>query len=256
MRGLIPDYQDDAEEDGDGEDGDDRDDDYAEEDGDGGDDDDDVDEDGDDDADADEDGDDGDDDDAEEDGDGDGGNDDDDDYVVDVNVDDDDDEGQPAEEACVKLTHEFFKEDTCYMLISALPDLDPGVYAPRCPRDCEFVEATTEWTANLLRQRLNGRYLAFEYLECNTSLLAMLLSGCDDSELAVSHGAILRECIRHQVAAKHKSSVAEFLSKNYDWFLQEYNTLLESPNYISRTVAMDSSKTIQLEAFHVLSFSC
>ncbi|XP_035834581.1 putative MO25-like protein At5g47540 [Helianthus annuus] len=34
---------------------------------------------------------------------------------------------EPAEEACVKLTQEFFKEDTCYMLIASLPHLDPGV---------------------------------------------------------------------------------------------------------------------------------
>ncbi|KAI3803599.1 hypothetical protein L1987_31755 [Smallanthus sonchifolius] len=181
---------------------------------------------------------------------------------------------EPAEEACVKLTQEFFKEDTCCMLIAALPDLDPGTR-----------QDVTHVIANLQRQRLNGRYLASEYLECNTSLLAMLLPGCGDSELAITHGAILRECIRHQVAAKHKSTVAEFLSKNYDWFFQEYNTLLESPNYISRRNAVmllgamlldrsntsvmvryvcsvdnmrvlmnllrDSNKTIQLEAFHV-----
>ncbi|KAI3774859.1 hypothetical protein L1987_49422 [Smallanthus sonchifolius] len=141
----------------------------------------------------------------------------------------------------LEMRTEFFKEDTCYMLIEALPDLDPGTR-----------QDVTHVIANLQRQRLNGRYLASEYLECNTSLLAMLLPGCDDSELAISHGAILRECIRHQVAAKHKSTVAEFLSKNYDWFFQEYNTLLESPNYISRRNAvMDSNKTIQLEAFHV-----
>lgn len=217
---------------------------------------------------------------------------------------------EPAEDACVKLTQEFFKEDTFRMLIASLPDLDPGTR-----------QDVTHVIANLQRQRMNGRYIASEYIERNTDLLAMLLPGGDDSELALSYGAILRECIRHQVAAKyilesdhiktffkyiqdpsfdiasdaaatfrelltrHKSTVAEFLSKNYDWFFQEYNSLLESPNYITRRNAVkllgamlldrsntsvmvryvcsldnmrilmnllrDSNKTIQLEAFHV-----
>ncbi|KAJ0530757.1 putative armadillo-like helical protein [Helianthus annuus] len=217
---------------------------------------------------------------------------------------------EPAEEACVKLTQEFFKEDTCRMLIASLPDLDPGIR-----------QDVTHVIANLLKQRVNGRSIASEYLECNTTLLTKMLPGCDDSELALAYGAILRECIRHQVAAKyilesdhikiffryiqdpsfdiasdatstfrelltrHKSTVAEFLTKNYDWFFQEYKSLLESPNYISRRNAVkllgtmlldrsntsvmvryvssldnmrifmnllrDSNKTIQLEAFHV-----
>ncbi|KAJ0697621.1 putative peptidase M13, armadillo-like helical [Helianthus annuus] len=217
---------------------------------------------------------------------------------------------EPAEEACVKLTQEFFKEDTCYMLIASLPHLDPGTR-----------QDVTHVIANLQRQRVNGRYLASEYLESNTAVLAMLLPGCENSELAISYGAILRDCIRHQVAAKyilesdhiklffryiqdssfdiasdaaatftelltrHKSTVAEYLSENYDWFFREYSSLLESSNYITRRNAVrllramlldrsntsvmvryvcsldnlrivmnllrDSNKTIQLEAFHV-----
>ncbi|KAI7741779.1 hypothetical protein M8C21_000623 [Ambrosia artemisiifolia] len=217
---------------------------------------------------------------------------------------------EPAEEACVKLTLEFFKDDTFRMLIVCLPNLDPGTR-----------QDVTHVIANLQKQRVNGRSVASDYLERNTDLLTMLLPGCDDSELALSYGAILRDCIRHQVAAKfvlesghiktffkyiqdpsfdiasdatstfkelltrHKSTVAEFLSKNYDWFFKEYNSLLESPNYISRRNAVmllrtmlsdrsntsvmvqyvssldnmricmnllrDSNKSIQLEAFHV-----
>ncbi|XP_024980472.1 putative MO25-like protein At5g47540 [Cynara cardunculus var. scolymus] len=221
-----------------------------------------------------------------------------------------DERSEPAEDACVKLTQEFFKEDTLRVLIASLTSLDPGTR-----------QDVTHVIANLQRQRVNGRYLASEYLECNTDLLGMLVPGCDDSELAISYGAILRECIRHQVAAKyllesdhikkffryiqdpsfdiasdaaatfrelltrHKSTIAEFLSKNYDWFFQEYNSLLRSPNYITRRNAVkllgallldrsntsvmvryvssldnmrtlmnllrDSNKTIQVEAFHV-----
>ncbi|PWA54349.1 mo25-like protein [Artemisia annua] len=221
-----------------------------------------------------------------------------------------DERSEPVEDACVKLTQEFFKEDTFRMLIAALPSLDPGTR-----------QDITHVIANLQRQRANGRCVASDYLECNTDILDKLLPGCDDLELALAYGAILRECIRHQVAAKyilesdqikkffmyvqdpsfdkasdaaatfrelltrHKSTVAEFLSKNYDWFFKEYNTLLESPNYITRRSAIkllgailldranscvmvryvcsldnmrilmnllrDSNKSIQVEAFHV-----
>lgn len=38
---------------------------------------------------------------------------------------------------------------------------------------------------------------------------------------------------------RHKSTVAEFISKNYDWFFAEYNSkLLESTNYITRRQAI------------------
>ncbi|XP_071715055.1 putative MO25-like protein At5g47540 [Rutidosis leptorrhynchoides] len=217
---------------------------------------------------------------------------------------------EPTEEACVKLTLEFYKEDTFRVLIASLPNLDPGTR-----------QDVTHVISNLQRQRVNGRCIASEYLESNIDILAKLLPGCDDSELALSYGAILRDCIRHQVAAKyilesdyiktffryiqdpsydissdatdtfrelltrHKSTVAEFLSKNYDWFFKEYNSLMESPNYITRRNAVkllgtmlldrsntsvmvryvcsvenmrilmnllrDSHKSIQVEAFHV-----
>ncbi|XP_071691852.1 putative MO25-like protein At5g47540 isoform X2 [Rutidosis leptorrhynchoides] len=224
-------------------------------------------------------------------------------------------EREPTEEACVKLTLEFYKEDTFRMLIASLPDLDTGEFGILQTR-----QDVTHVIMNLQRQRVNGRSIASEYLECNSDLLALLLP-CDDSELALSYGAILRECIRHQVAAKyilesdyikmffryiqdpcfdiasdatatfrelltrHKSTVAEFLSKNYDWFFQEYNSLMESSNYITRRNAVkllgsmlldrsntsvmvryvssldnmrihmnllrDSNRSIQIEAFHV-----
>ncbi|KAK9227755.1 hypothetical protein WN943_012811 [Citrus x changshan-huyou] len=89
-----------------------------------------------------------------------------------------------------------------------------------------------------------------------------------------------------ELLTRHKSTVAEFLSKNYDWFFAEYNSkLLESSNYITRRQAVkllgdilldrsnsvvmtryvssrenlrilmnllrESSKSIQIEAFHV-----
>ncbi|KAL4588935.1 hypothetical protein LXL04_001835 [Taraxacum kok-saghyz] len=220
------------------------------------------------------------------------------------------DRSEPLEEPCAKLTQEFFRGDTMRMLLASLPNLDPGTR-----------QDITHVLANLQTQRPNGRCIASEYLESNTDLLDMLLPGTDDSELAITYGTILRDFIRHQVAARyilesdrlkrffiymqdpsfdiasdaagtfkelltrHKSTAADFLSKNYDWFFQEYNTLLKSTNYITRRNAVkllgamlldrsntpimvryvcsldnmrihmnllrDSNKAIQIEAFHV-----
>ncbi|GKA86629.1 putative MO25-like protein [Tanacetum coccineum] len=201
-----------------------------------------------------------------------------------------DERSEPVEDACAKLTQEFFKEDTFRMLIASLPSLDPGTR-----------QDITHVIANLQRQRANGRCVASDYLECNTDILDKLLPGCDDLELALAYGAILRECIRHQVAAKYileSDHIKKFFMYVQDpsfdkasdaaatfRFFKEYNKLLESPNYITRRSAIkllgsvlldranssvmvryvcsldnmrvlmnllrDSNKSIQVEAFHV-----
>ncbi|CAN1337158.1 Putative MO25-like protein At5g47540 [Linum perenne] len=207
-------------------------------------------------------------------------------------------EAEPVAEACAQLTQEFFKENTLRLFIVCLPKL------------------------NLERQQVQSRLIASDYLENNTDLLDILMAGYKNPEMALHYGAMLRECIRHQSVARyvlesedmkkffdyiqlpnfdiaadaaatfkelltrHKSTVAEFLSKNYDWFFAEYNSkLLESTNYITRRQAVkllgdilldrsnsavmtryvssrdnlrilmnllrESSKSIQIEAFHV-----
>ncbi|KAJ6334269.1 hypothetical protein OIU78_011214 [Salix suchowensis] len=218
---------------------------------------------------------------------------------------------EPSPDACAHLAQDFFKHDTFRLLILSLPKLDLGAR-----------QNATHIIANLQRQRVCGRLIAPEYLENNLDLVDILLPGYKEGEIAITYGAILRECIRHQIVARyvletehlkkfftciqipnfeiasdaqatfkelltrHKSTVAEFLSVNYDWFFQEYNTqLLESPSYITRRHAVkllgdmlldrsnsavmvryvssldnmrilmnlfrDSKKTIQLESFHV-----
>ncbi|KAJ6403990.1 hypothetical protein OIU84_012226 [Salix udensis] len=218
---------------------------------------------------------------------------------------------EPSPDACAHLAQDFFKHDTFRLLILSLPKLDLGAR-----------QNATHVIANLQRQRVCGRLIAPEYLENNLDLVDILLPGYKDGEIAITYGAILRECIRHQIVARyvletehlkkfftciqipnfeiasdaqatfkelltrHKSTVAEFLSVNYDWFFQEYNSqLLGSPSYITRRHAVkllgdmlldrsnsavmvryvssldnmrilmnlfrDSKKTIQLESFHV-----
>ncbi|KAL1560017.1 putative MO25-like protein [Salvia divinorum] len=222
-----------------------------------------------------------------------------------------DSEAEPVAEACTQLTQEFFREDTLRLLITCLPKLN-----------LETRKDATQVVANLQRQQVQSKLIACDYLEKNIDIMDILIAGYENTELALHYGAMLRECIRHQIVAKyvlesehmknffyfiqlpnfdiasdavatfkelltrHKSTVAEFLSKNYDWFFAEYNSkLLESTNYITRRHAVkllgdilldrsnsavmtryvisrenlrilmnllrESSKSIQIEAFHV-----
>ncbi|KAG8660024.1 hypothetical protein MANES_02G106400v8 [Manihot esculenta] len=187
-------------------------------------------------------------------------------------------QNEPSSDACAQLTQEFFKQDVFRLLIISLPKLDLGTR-----------QNATHVIANLQRQRVNCRFIASEFMENNLDIMDILLPGYANGDIALTYGAISRECIRHQTVARyvlesehmkkffsyiqipnfdissdaqatfkelltrHKSTVAQFLSKNYDWFFQEYNSqLLESTNYITRRHAVkDSKKTIQVDAFHV-----
>ncbi|OMO76933.1 Sodium/sulfate symporter [Corchorus capsularis] len=220
-------------------------------------------------------------------------------------------ESEPVSEACAQLTQEFFRENTLKLLITCLPKLN-----------LEARKDATQVVANLQRQQVQSRLIASDYLEANIDLMDILIAGYENTDMALHYGAMLRECIRHQTVARyvlesqhmkkffdyiqlpnfdiaadaaatfkelltrHKSTVAEFLSKNYDWFFAEYNSkLLESTNYITRRQAVkllgdilldrsnsavmtkyvssrdnlrilmnllrESSKSIQIEAFHV-----
>ncbi|KAK2412910.1 putative MO25 protein [Trifolium repens] len=220
-------------------------------------------------------------------------------------------EAEPVPEACSQLTQEFFNDNTFRLLVQCLPKLN-----------LEARKDATQVVANLQRQQVQSRLIASDYLEKNMDIMDILISCYDNPEMALHYGTMLRECIRHQIVAKyvlespdmkkffdyiqlpnfdiaadaaatfkelmtrHKSTVAEFLSKNYEWFFAEYNSkLLESSNYITRRQAVkllgdmlldrsnaaimtryvssrenlrilmnlmrESSKSIQIEAFHV-----
>ncbi|XVF31865.1 hypothetical protein REPUB_Repub17cG0031100 [Reevesia pubescens] len=171
---------------------------------------------------------------------------------------------EPSADACSQLAKELFQKDTFRLLINCLPILDSG------PR-----QNATHVIANLQRQRVNSRLIASEYLENNLDVMDILIPGYEDGDIAWTYGSISRECIRHQNVARyvleskhmkkffdylqnpnfdiasdvqatfkelltrHKSTVAEFLSANYDWFFQDYNfQLLQSESYITRRHAI------------------
>ncbi|XP_047342653.1 putative MO25-like protein At5g47540 [Impatiens glandulifera] len=176
-------------------------------------------------------------------------------------------------DACASVTQEIFGEDTLRLLIVSIPKLD-----------LEGRIDATQVVANLQRQPVQYRLIASDYLEANLDLMDILILGYEDPVLGIHYGVMLRECIRHQVVARyvlasehvkkffdytqlpnfdvasdalttfkelltrHKSSVAEFLSKNYDWFFADFNSkLLESANYITRRQAIKLLCEILLE---------
>ncbi|MCE3050008.1 hypothetical protein HAX54_046281 [Datura stramonium] len=157
----------------------------------------------------------------------------------------------------------YGNERTRSLIINCLPNLN-----------LETRKDATQVVANLQRQQVQSRLIACDYLKQNIDLMDKLILGYENTDMALHYGAMLRECIRHQSVARyvlesehmkkffdyiqlpnfdiaadaaatfkelltrHKSTVAEFLSKNYDWFFTEYNSkLLESSNYITRRQA-------------------
>ncbi|CAN8266642.1 unnamed protein product [Cochlearia groenlandica] len=173
-------------------------------------------------------------------------------------------ESEPVPEACLSLTIEFFREDTLRPLIRSIPKLD-----------LESRKDATQIVANLQKQQVDSRIVASEYLESNLDVIDMLVEGIDrDHELALHYTGMLKECLRHQVVAKHiletknlskffdfvqlpyfdvatdankifrelltrhRSTVSEFLTKNYEWFFAEYNVrLLEKGSYFTKRQA-------------------
>ncbi|PXF41818.1 Calcium-binding protein 39-like [Gracilariopsis chorda] len=177
---------------------------------------------------------------------------------------------------------------------------------------------------NLLRREVetssSGCAVA-KVAENDGAVMKTLVSGYDDGDIALNCGAILRECIRHEALAKlmldsgllwrffalvevsdfdvasdafttfkecltrHVAISARFIEANMDRFVQDYNALLRSANYVTRrqslkllgemlleranyrimthyiaspanlrvvmNLLLDNRRNIQFEAFHV-----
>ncbi|KAF5203478.1 Mo25-like protein [Thalictrum thalictroides] len=112
-------------------------------------------------------------------------------------------------------------------------------------------------------------------MELNKDLIDLLLQGYEDQDTALHYGTMLRAYMRHQGIARyvfesgqvakffdyielpnfdiasnawetfqelmtrHKSTVVEFHSRNYEWFFAEYRKVLESPSYFLRRQGLE-----------------
>ncbi|CAJ2658522.1 unnamed protein product [Trifolium pratense] len=221
-----------------------------------------------------------------------------------------DGESEPNLDQVSQLVEEICKEDVLTLIIHKLPIL--GWEGRKDLVHC--------WTI-LLKQKVDSNHCCVEYIEQHIELLDFLVVCYDNKEVALSSGLMLRECIKFPSLAKyilesasfvlffkyvelpnfdvasdafstfkdlltkHGNVVAEFLTAHYDEFFDQYETLLTSPNYVTRrqsikllsdfllespnaqimkryilevrylkvmmTLLTDSSKNIQLSAFHI-----
>lgn len=69
--------------------------------------------------------------------------------------------------------------------------------------------------------------VATDYLEVNQDLLDILMSRCDNMDIAIHYSTIPRDCIRHQVAAQYNYDLQRSIIKKsnapMDVFLSNSN---------------------------------
>jgi len=168
-------------------------------------------------------------------------------------------EHEPNPDTCGLLANEIYLADLLPLLISQMAKLE-----------FEAKKDLTTVVNNLLRRQVAGRSPTVEYIVRNPEILDNLIKGYETTDIALTCGAILRECIKHEPLAKiiitserfwdffqyvevqnfdvasdafstfkdlltkHKASSAEFLEKNYDAVFEKYTLLLNSPSYVTR----------------------
>ncbi|PWN30191.1 Mo25-like protein [Jaminaea rosea] len=221
-----------------------------------------------------------------------------------------DGENEPLPEQVAQLAQEVYNQDVLQLLVANIWRFE-----------FEARKDVSQIFNNLLRRQIGSRMPTVEYLTTKPEVLFTTLKGYENADVALNTGMILREMLRHETLAKtllysdkfytfpdyiekttfgvscdafanfketltkHKAMVAEYLEKNYDRFFNMYETLLQSPNYVTKRQSLkllgeilldrtnfqvmtkyisseenlkmmmnllrDKSKNIQFEAFHV-----
>lgn len=219
-------------------------------------------------------------------------------------------DSEPNPDHVTALANEVYKLNLLTLLVEHLEDLE-----------FESRKSASQIFNNLLKRQASGRFPTVEYICRNTQILDLLIDGYEKAEIALIVGSILREFTRHEILVReilsspkffhffkyvdlnnfevasdafatfkeilshHKVLSADWLDKSFDVFFQNYTTLLESQNYVTRRQSLkilgellldrsnfnimtryismpenlklmmnllrDKSKLIQFEAFHV-----
>eukprot|EP01099_Mayorella_cantabrigiensis_P000896 TRINITY_DN1382_c0_g1_i1.p1 TRINITY_DN1382_c0_g1~~TRINITY_DN1382_c0_g1_i1.p1 ORF type:complete len:363 (-),score=102.87 TRINITY_DN1382_c0_g1_i1:252-1259(-) len=170
-------------------------------------------------------------------------------------------EHEPNQETITAVTTEVISQEVLPLLVTELGRLEF-----EAKKDVSLI------FNNLLRRQVGDRFVTVEYLNNNPPLLAKLVNGYTDVDIALHCGAMLRDITRHEslvklilqssdnlfwkffefiemvnfdvasdafttfkeLLTKHKALVAEFLEKNYDRFFELYTSLLKSENYVTK----------------------
>ncbi|KAH3764919.1 calcium-binding protein 39 [Pelomyxa schiedti] len=166
-------------------------------------------------------------------------------------------------EAAVLICNECFATDVLPLMIQTMGKLE---FEAR--RDASFM------FVNLLRRQVGGRSPTAEYISRSPITLDVLLRGYEDPEVALTCGAMLRECSKFETLNKlmlhgdivwalfkyldsvqfdiacdafatlkeiltnHKEMASGFLETNYDKFFDRYMALLEKDNFVTRTQSL------------------
>jgi calcium binding protein 39 len=222
------------------------------------------------------------------------------------------DEEHASKENALIISHEACRSDLVGEMIECLPMLE---FESR-------KDVASIFSAILRIEGGDGSMPGLAYMKNHLELIYSLFEGYERPEIALCCGQMFRECIRHEELAKliindndlfrdlfskmdldnfeiasdafltlkdiltrHKAVVSVYLTEHYSEFLENYQTLLESSNYVTRRQSVkllgellldrsnvkammiyvsdvsnlkimmnllkDSSKSIQFEAFHV-----
>lgn len=169
-------------------------------------------------------------------------------------------ESQPDKAAAREQAAEILKTTLVEQLVELLPHLEF-----ECRKDA------TQIFISLLRKHSASEPSAAAWLQARPALLMALLVGYEQPRVALCHGAMLRECIRHESLAsvllreeatfrtvfrliesphfdvasdayatarelltRHRTTVANFLAEQYDDFFGQYMALVQSENYVTK----------------------
>jgi len=170
-----------------------------------------------------------------------------------------DTENEPNPELGTQIASEVYSNDVIPLLILQLSKIDF-----EAKKDLSMI------FNNLLRKTVGNRQPTVEYLCKNPTILANLISGLENPDIATHCSAIMKQCSTYEplaklilaspnffscfdyilsanfdigseafgcfkeVILKHKQISAEFLEKNYDQVFDRYTALLKSDNYVVR----------------------
>ena len=167
-------------------------------------------------------------------------------------------ESEPKEADIARLVDELFASNLLLDLLLHMRELEFEARKD-VARVYDFV----------LRQKARKEQ-SLEYVRQHPDILRLLVEGYTDQEVALNCGSILREVIRHEelaelalqsplfdlffdyvqlstfdiasdafatfklILTKHKTLSARYLDAHYDAFVQRYNVLLQSRNYVTK----------------------
>lgn len=168
-----------------------------------------------------------------------------------------DGDNDPKRDNIIRLTDELFRTDLLLPLLEHMK-----AYEFEARKDVAQIYNF------VLRQR---KAEAEDYVKAHPQILSTLVHGYDEPEIALNCGSILREVIRHNdlntmllndealfdsffkyvelstfdvasdafatfklMLTKHKVSCAKFLEANFDKIFDQYNSLLQSRNYVTK----------------------